>query len=447
MIDQVLSTLEADQGPALERLCEVLRIESVSTDPAFATACRSAAEWTARQLRECGLETAIHDTPGHPVVLGRFDGAGPDAPRVLFYGHYDVQPPDPLDKWISPPFQPTVRDEKLFARGASDDKGQVMTFIEALRAWQRAAGKLPVNVTVLIEGEEECGSENLDAFIENNADALAADIALVSDTAMWDRGRPTITYALRGLLYFDLKLHGPGRDLHSGVYGGTVANPATELALVLGQLFDSDHRVTVDGFYDDVLPLDAAERERWAELPFSDEAWASAIGASDVHGENGYSTLERRWARPSCDVNGLYGGYEGEGAKTVIPAFAGAKVSFRLVARQDPPRIAGAFEAWLHQRTPRGCRWQITSYGAANPVIVPTDSKFVAAAQAAVETGCGRGPLLVRDGATIPVVATFKSVLDLDTLLIGFGLNDDNLHAPNEKFDLENFRMGCRTHA
>jgi succinyl-diaminopimelate desuccinylase len=264
---------------------------------------------------------------------------------------------------------------------------------------------------------------------------------------MWDKGRPAICYGLRGLLYYDLKLFGPSRDLHSGVYGGAVANPATELMLVLGKLFDADHRVTLPGFYDDVAPVDEAERRRWDELRFDEAAFACSIGLESLHGERGRSTLERRWTRPSCDVNGLYGGYMGEGAKTVIPSFAGAKVSFRLAADQDPGKIDQAFGRWLQERTPPGCRWKIESHGQAKPVRMSTDSPWLAAAQRAVAHAAGQPAVLMREGATIPVISTFKTELGLDTLLVGFGLHDDNLHSPNEKFDLDNFHLGCLTHA
>jgi acetylornithine deacetylase/succinyl-diaminopimelate desuccinylase-like protein len=322
-----------------------------------------------------------------------------------------------------------------------------MCFIEALRAWHKVAGKLPVNVTVLIEGDEECGSTSLEKFVDEHQHLLKADVAVVSDTAMWEKGQPAITYGLRGLLYFDVKLFGPSRDLHSGVYGGTVANPATELVLVLGQLFDRDHRVTIPSFYDDVLPTTPEERAKWHALKFDELKFASSIGMSAVHGEAGRSTLERRWARPTCDVNGLYGGYMGKGAKTVIPSFAGAKVSFRLAPNQDPRKIDAAFRKFITDRTPPGCRWEIEDFGVARPVVVSTDSPYLAAAQKAVEKGCGKPAVLMRDGATIPVVSDFKTKLGIDTLLIGFGLNDDNLHSPNEKFELENFQMGCLTHA
>lgn len=450
MLEQVLGRVEYNQPAALERLSAFLRIPSVSADPTYAAHCREAAEWVAQELRACDMDVDVHVTPapGHPIILAHSGAAGPNAPHVLFYGHYDVQPPDPLELWTTPPFEPTIRDGRLYARGASDDKGQVMCFIEALRAWKEAGQKLPVNVTVLIEGEEEHSSTSLYPFLEQQRATLSkADIAVVSDTSMWNAGQPAITYGLRGLVYFDVQLHGPGRDLHSGVYGGTIANPATELMLILGQLFDRNHRVTLPGFYDQVPEPDASEKAAWAKLGFDELAYARSIGLEAVHGEAGYSTLERRWARPSCDINGLYGGYMGKGSKTVIPSFAGAKVSFRVAPYQDPEQIASGFRAFLEERTPPGCRWVIEYFGGSPAVMVPTDSPWLRQAARAVAIGCGKEPVLVREGATIPVVASFKNDLDLNTLLIGFGLNDDNLHSPNEKFELANFRMGCLTHA
>lgn len=450
MLEKVLDQIRHAQEPAVERLCDFLRIPSVSTDPAYAKHCLEATDWVVEQLRACGGEVAVHQTARHPLVIAHFEGANPDAPRVLFYGHYDVQPPDPLEKWTTPPFEPTIRDGKLYARGSSDDKGQVMCFIEALRAWREVAGQPPVPVTVFIEGEEECGSVSLEPFINEHRAEFDADVAVVSDTAMWGRDQPAITYGLRGLLYFDVKLHGPGRDLHSGIYGGSVANPCTELTRVLAKMFDDNHAVTIESFYDDVAPLTEEERRRWAALNFSDDAWAQSIGldgAEDLVGEAGYSTLERRWARPAADVCGLYGGYMGEGAKTVIPSFAGAKVSFRLAANQDPDRISDLFRSFLEANTPQGCRWEIAEFGRAKPIVIPPDSPWIVAAQQAVKTSTGREAVLNREGATIPVIASFKQVLDIDTLMIGFGLHDDNLHSPNEKFELDNFRIGCLTHA
>lgn len=450
-----LEYLERDSANAIDRLTELLAIPSVSTDHAYKAEIVRGAEWIAEQLREVGLDVEIHDTGGHPAVIGKSfaeDVLNPTAPRVMFYGHYDVQPPDPLEKWDTPPFEPTIKDGAIVARGASDDKGQVMCFIEALRAWRKGTseGNFPGPITVLIEGEEECGSVHLQPFIEKHKELLACDIVLISDTTMWDSAEgsiPAITYGLRGLLYFDIQLHGPSRDLHSGVYGGTLANPCTILTRVLGKLFDDKHRVVIPGYYDDVIPTTETEMREWSALNFDQSEFLGNIGVYQAYGEDGYSTLERRWSRPACDINGIYGGYMKEGAKTVIPTFAGAKVSFRLAANQDPKKIADAFTRWLHHQPTHGLRWQITQHGSAAPVAVSTDSPFIAAAKRAIMTASGREPVLVREGATIPVVADFKRILGVDSLLIGFGRNDDRIHSPNEKFDLANFALGCRTHA
>jgi acetylornithine deacetylase/succinyl-diaminopimelate desuccinylase-like protein len=454
MIDAVLKQLDTNRDQRIERLCEYLRIESIGTDSAYDAQTRTAADWTAEQLRTAGLTVEVHDTPRNPIVLAQSTNTPDGAPHVLFYGHYDVQPPDPVDKWTTPPFEPTLRDTPdgapaIYARGSSDDKGQVMCFIEAVRAWHKVHGDspLPIHLIVLIEGEEESGSTNLEAFVESHRDELSADIAVVSDSSMWDNGTPAITYALRGLLYFDIKLIGPGRDLHSGVYGGTIANPANELVKVLGKLLDDNHHVTIPSFYDDVDTPGDDELQQWRALGFDDQKWAASVGASAVHGEHGFDTLQRRWSRPSCDINGLYGGYMGEGAKTVIASYVGAKVSFRLAPRQSAARIAQLFEQWLHDHTPTGCRWEIQEWGRAEPVIVSTDSPYLDAARRAMTIGCDAEPVLVREGATIPVIGTFKQSLGIDTLLMGFGKNDDAIHSPNEKFELACFDMGCRSHA
>ncbi len=471
MLASVLETLSRDSASAVARLRDLLSIPSVSTDPAFKKDVARGADWVAAQLREIGLDVTVHATAGHPVVVAKTrdgDVANPRAPRILFYGHYDVQPADPLEKWESPPFQPVVKDGAIVARGASDDKGQVMCFIEALRAWRAAGpgapkGKFPGPVTLLIEGEEECGSVNLQPFIRQHRDELKCDVVVISDTAMWERpvakaqagdgGNrametiPAITYALRGLLYFDIQLHGPSRDLHSGVYGGTLANPCTILTRIVGRLFDDNHRVVIPGYYDDVATPTAADKREWEQLGFDEKSFLGSIGVNEPYGEAGYSTLERRWTRPACDVNGIYGGYMGAGAKTVIGTFAGAKVSFRLAAHQDPKKIADAFVKWLHAQPTHGLRWKIEQHGAAAPVAVATDSPFIAAAKRALKQAAGRDAVLIREGATIPVVADFKEILGVDSLLIGFGRGDDRIHSPNEKFDLNCFELGCRSHA
>ena len=456
MNDRVLQTCDALNADAERRLSELLAIPSVSTDPAYAPDIRRACAWVRDALSACGLDARIVEGDGHPVVIATTPDdavANPDAQPVLFYGHYDVQPPDPEDQWTTPAFAPTVRDSvdgpAVFARGACDDKGQVMCFIEALRAYREAGVKPPGPVKVLIEGEEECGSVGLAPLLEQHRGELAARVCLVSDTSMWDSPRgpvPAICYGLRGLLYFDLQLHGPARDLHSGVYGGTLANPATELVRVLGRLLDDRHRVAVPGFYDDVADAGDDEKARWDKLGFDERAYLESVGMSEPFGEADRGTLERRWTRPSCDVNGLYGGYMGEGGKTVIPTFAGVKVSFRLAAEQDPVKVAEAFEAWLGSHDVGGLEWKITRHGHAHPVAVPTDSPEVAAVSRAVEAVTGGEPALVREGATIPVVADFKRVLGLDTILLGFGLNSDHIHSPDEHFALRRFHLGRRTY-
>jgi acetylornithine deacetylase/succinyl-diaminopimelate desuccinylase-like protein len=450
MLDAVLKHLAAHTDAALGRLQELLAIPSISTDPTYAEHLQRGADWVVHALREAGLEADIVATAGHPIVLGRTRQARPGR-HVLFYGHYDVQPPDPLEAWTSPPFEPTVRDGNLYARGASDDKGPVCCFIEALRAWQAVDGGPPVNVTVLIEGEEEIGSVNTSRYVAEHHRQLVADpadtVALISDTTMWNRETIAITYGLRGALFFDVQLHGPKRDLHSGLYGGILANPANRLTAVLGRLFDDQNRVTIPGFYDDVLPLDATDRARWAELGFDDRKYLADVGVEQPCGEAGYDTLERKWVRPACDINGLYGGYGGEGAKTIIPAFAGAKVSFRLAPNQDPQKIAAAFCKWLESNEVGGCRWQITDLGHAYPVVVPTDSPQLAATSRAIEHITGQAPVLVREGATIPIVADFKKALGIDSLLVGFGLESDCIHSPNERFALDRFQLGSRVHA
>ena len=451
MLDPVLEYLKNDNAQAVGRMIELLKIPSVSTDPAFAEHVKTGAGWVAQTLESLGLNAQIRSTAGHPVVVAKAspqDVLNPTAPRVLFYGHYDVQPPDPLDGWTTPAFEPNIRDNAVHARGACDDKGQICTFFEALRAWKNVHGKFPVPITVMIEGEEEMGSKHLPAFIQENKDELACDVVLISDTTMWDKQTIAITYALRGLLYFDIKLHNSNRDLHSGMYGGTLANPATIITKVLGQLFDENNQVTIPGFYDDVIDISNEERAEWETLHFDEmKHCLTPIGVNEPFGEKNFTTLERKWARPACDINGIYGGYMGEGAKTVIPSFAGAKVSFRIAANQDPEKIATQFESWLRSFEAGGCRWEITNLGGCPPVMTDRKSPFVAAAVKACEVTSGRPPVLVREGATIPVVADFQKTLGAESLLIGFGLTNDRIHAPNEKFDLDCFALGCQTHA
>ncbi len=462
--DQVLAWLDRHEAAAIGRLCDWLRIPSISTDPKFAGDCRKAALWAADRLREAGLraelrETGTRDKPGHPVVMGFSDpGPGYTGPRVLFYGHYDVQPVDPVDLWESPPFEPVIREasgevgRRIVARGAVDDKGQVMTFLEAARAWKETTGEVTGGVafTVLLEGEEESGSVNLAKFVRDHKQELSrCAVCLISDTGMLGRDRPAITYGVRGLAYTEVILHGPDQDLHSGLWGGRCPNPATELVKTLSQLWDSKRRVTIPGFYDTVRDIAPAERAAWRALGVNPAEGLSKIGLppqADV-GEEGYTSVEREWARPTAEINGMTAGYTGPGAKTVIGAKASAKVSFRLVADQDPETITRAFFDWLRARTPAGCRWELIDHHGGFPATVRTDSPVLAAAARAMERAAGRKPDLIKTGGSIPVAGMLKGELGLETVFMGFGLEDDRIHSPNEKFELACFRLGTRSHA
>lgn len=438
-LEENASQFEAD-------LCELLRIPSVSADSRHRSDVRRAADWVAGQFRSLGLKTEICETPGHPIVYAELLAA-PGAPTALVYGHYDVQPPDPLDEWLSPPFEPTVRDGNLFARGATDDKGQMLTHVKSAQAWLKGEGKLPVNVKFLIEGEEEVGSEHLEQFIEQHRQRLACDVIVISDTSQFAPGQPAITYGLKGIAYFELRLTGPSQDLHSGTFGGSVTNPANTLAKLLAALVNEQGQVQIPGFYDDVTPLSPQEREQFASLGFSDQEFMEQLGVDGVTGEVGYTTLERRWARPTYDVNGLWSGYQGEGSKTVLPARAGAKFSFRLVPNQDPRKIHVALEKMLRGLCPPGIKLELIPFHGAPGVVVPLDSPYMAAAAKAIEHGFGTRPVFIREGGSIPVVSTFRQKLGADTLLLGWGQNDDNTHSPNEKFCLADFHRGIKASA
>jgi acetylornithine deacetylase/succinyl-diaminopimelate desuccinylase-like protein len=457
-VDQVLEQVKKNEPQSIQRWMDWLRIPSISTDPKYAKDTRRAAEWASAQLRECGFRTEIRETqngdrPGHPVVMAWSDGAKEyTGPHVLFYGHYDVQPADPLELWESPPFEPVLKSDRVVARGAVDDKGQVMTFLEAMRAWKEASGRTAggVKMTVLLEGEEETGSISLPAFVKKHKQELkGCEICLISDTGMIAKDKPAITYGVRGLAYTEITLHASNQDLHSGLWGGRCPNPNTELAKVLAQLWDKDRKVTIPGFYDDVRPLAQSERDAWKRLPFSAAEALKKIGLppeADV-GESGYSALEREWARPTAEINGIWGGYTGPGAKTVIPAKASAKVSFRLVADQDPEKITKLFFKWLEERTPPGCRWELTDHHGGWGATVPTDSPLLKAAARALEKAAGTPAALIKSGGSIPVAGLLKAELGLETIFMGFGLDDDRVHSPNEKFELDCFRLGTRAHA
>jgi acetylornithine deacetylase/succinyl-diaminopimelate desuccinylase-like protein len=449
MLDDVLKTLDANRDQTLAGLMEFLRIPSVSTKATHAGDLVACADWLSKQLNAIGLTSQVQPTAGHPIVLAKNEHR-PGRPTVLFYGHYDVQPPEPLDKWVTPPFEPAVRDNAIYARGAADDKGQVWAHVAALAAWQQHGG-LPVNLIALIEGEEEIGSDHLEAFVAANAKSLAANIVLISDTNQFAPGLPAITCGLRGLVYYEVTITAADHDLHSGLFGGAVPNPANILCELLASLHDRDGRVTLPGFYDSVRPLSDAERQAWKKLPFDEAKYFASLKLPGGTGEAGYSTLERRWARPTCDINGLTSGYQGPGAKTIIPSTASAKISMRLVPDQDEKKIAAAFEATLRDRCQESSKGTVkiefTNHGLAGPVLLPPDSNAIRLASKAVETGFGTPPVIMRDGGSVPIVGLFKRLLAIDSLLVGFGLPDDRVHSPNEKFELDSLHNGARTAA
>ena len=441
-LNNVVDYINVHRDRYVDELKQYLAIPSVSALPEHSADVRRAAEWTADALRTAGMDNVrLIDTPGNPVVYGDWLNA-PGKPTILFYGHYDVQPVDPVNLWTSPPFEATVRDGEIYARGAADDKGQVFMHIKAIEAHLKQGGGLPVNIKFFIEGEEEVGSVHLDDFVRDHKDDLKADVVVISDTTMFDRGVPSICYSLRGLAYFQIDVRGSKSDLHSGVFGGAVANPAIVLAQILAQMKDRGGRIKIPGFYDDVRPLSDEERAEWKKLPFNETRYRKDLGAPKLFGESGYTTLERVWARPTLDVNGLYSGFTGEGAKTVLPATAMAKVSMRLVPNQDPQKIGDLFEDYVRKIAPKTVEVKVTRMHGGRPWMTEFDNKFVRAAGRAIEQGFGKSPVFVREGGSIPVVATFERELRIPTVLFGVGLPDENAHAPDEKLDLGNFHNG-----
>ncbi|MFE1599604.1 M20/M25/M40 family metallo-hydrolase [Methylobacterium sp. ID0610] len=449
-LDPILADIDRDLDTSLERLFAFLRIRSISTDPAYAAECRQAAEWLRGDLAAMGFEASLRETGGHPVVLAH--APKPGAPHVLFYGHYDVQPVDPENLWDAPPFEPrliTLPDGRraISARGACDDKGQVMTFIEACRAWKAIHGELPVGVTLLIEGAEEDGSKHLPEWVAANRAELKADIALVCDTGMWDSATPAITTSLRGLAYFEVFVTCADRDLHSGLFGGAAANPIHVLSRIIADLHDDQGRVTLPGFYDAVREPPAAVLERWRALNLTPENFLGPIGLARSAGERDRMLIEQVQSRPTCDANGIVGGYTGEGTKTVIASRASAKISFRLVEDQDPDAVARSFDAFVRARVPADCKVEIVTHKGSRALGLPFDMPALGAARAALEAEWGVAPVTIGSGGSIPIVGDFKRVLGLDTLLIGFGLDDDRVHSPNEKYDLTSFHKGTRSWA
>ena len=441
-MNNVIDFINVNRERYLEELKALLAIPSISALPEHAGDVRRCAEWCGDEMRRVGLQNVqLFETPGNPIVYGDWLGAE-GAPTILFYGHYDVQPVDPLDLWLSPPFEATVRDGEIFARGSADDKGQVFMHLKAIEAHIKQNGRLPVNIKLILEGEEEVGSVNLDNFVKGNKELLKADVVVISDSAMFARGVPSICYGLRGLVYFQIDVRGSSTDLHSGVFGGALANPAFVLAQMLSGMKERNGTVKIPGFYDDVVPLTDEERQAWATLPFNEKQYRKTFGIPKVHGEPGYTTLERTWARPTFEVNGLLSGFTGEGAKTVLPAVSMAKVSMRLVPNQDPDKIAQLFEDYVQKIAPKTVEVKVTRMHGGKPWMASFDNKFIQAAGRAIEQGFGRAPVFTREGGSIPVVATFQEELGLPSVLFGVGLPDENAHAPNEKLDCGNFHNG-----
>jgi acetylornithine deacetylase/succinyl-diaminopimelate desuccinylase-like protein len=449
-LDAVLAKIDSNLDAALQRLFAFLKIESISTDPAYAGECRRAAEWLVGELQQIGFSASLHPTQGHPMVVAKARAARAGAPHVLFYGHYDVQPPDPRELWQTPPFEPRISEaptgKQIVARGVADDKGQLMTFVEASRAFLEA-GELPCNVTILFEGEEESGSHSLPAFLRENRQDLMADLVLVCDTGMWDRQTPAITTMLRGLALEEVVIRAADRDLHSGMYGGAAINPIRVLARIIADLHDAEGRITLPGFYDGVTELPPSIAAQWRNLPTEGHDLLGDVGLSVPAGEKGRSVLEMIWSRPTCDVNGIIGGYTGTGSKTVLPAQASAKFSFRLVGSQDPVKIAAQFRDFVRARLPADCEAEFISHGGSGALQLPFESQALTRAAAALEQEWGRKAVLCGCGGSIPIVGEFKRDLGMDSLMIGFGLEDDRIHSPNEKYELSSFHKGARSWA
>ncbi|MFZ2103131.1 MAG: M20/M25/M40 family metallo-hydrolase [Oricola sp.] len=448
----VLNRIDENLADSLMRVFELVRIPSISTDPAYASRCREAAEWLVDELKLIGFDASVRDTPGHPMVVAHHDGATPDAPHVLFYGHYDVQPVDPIELWDTDPFTPSVKDgpdgaKVITGRGTADDKGQLMTFVEACRAFKEVHGDLPCRVTILFEGEEESGSHSLKPFLEANAGELKADFALVCDTGMWNPETPAISTGLRGLVGEEVFVQAADRDLHSGYFGGAAANPIHILAKILADLHDEDGAVTVPNFYEGVEETPTQILQQWEGLGRTAESFLGEIGLSIPSGEKGRSVLELTWARPTAEVNGIIGGYTGEGFKTVIPAKASAKVSFRLVGKQDPDAIRRNFRDFVKARIPADCSVAFEEHGGSPGIQLAYDSPMIRKAREALSDEWPNPALLIGMGGSIPVVGDFQTILGMESVLVGFGLADDRIHSPNEKYALKSFHKGQRSWA
>jgi acetylornithine deacetylase/succinyl-diaminopimelate desuccinylase-like protein len=447
----VLDRLDRDLDRSLERLFDLLRIKSISTDPAYAAECRRAAEWLVADLKTIGFNASVRDTPGHPMVVAHHDGPSVNPPHFLFYGHYDVQPVDPLELWSDDPFEPAVKEREgvtvITGRGSSDDKGQLMLFVEACRAWKAEHGSLPCRITLLFEGEEESGSPSLKPFLNANAEELKADFALVCDTGMWDRETPAICVGLRGLVGEEIRIKAADRDLHSGEFGGAAANPVRILARILADIHDDTGRVTIPGFYDGVEETPSQILNSWQSLDVTAESFLGPVDLSVPSGEKGRSVLELVWARPTAEFNGVIGGYTGRGFKTVIAAEASAKVSFRLVHKQNPDNIRAAFREFVQARIPADCSVEFEKHGGSPAIQLGYDSPFLTKAKGALSEEWPKPAVMIAGGGSIPVVGDFQHILGMESLLVGFGLSDDRIHSPNEKYDFQSFHKGQRSWA
>lgn len=438
--------LKKTEKKRLAELFKFLQFPSVSAKSEHKKDMVACAGWLKDHLKQIGFKARTYPTKGHPLVFAEYK-VDKRLPTILYYGHYDVQPPEPLDLWKTPPFKPQIRGGRIYARGANDNKGQVFTHIKGLESVIKTTGTLPVNVKLMIEGEEEVHSANLPPFIRKNRKLLKADIAVVSDTSQFGVNMPAVTFGLRGIAMVEVYVYGPDRDLHSGTFGGAIANPVNVLCSMVGQLHDKNGRITIPGFYKDARPVSKFEKKQFARLPYKAKDYMKALGVPALQGEKGYSTYERTGSRPTCDVNGITGGYQGEGAKTIIPSYASCKITMRLVPNQDPKDICNKIEKYLHKIAPKSVKVKVVKHGGAKGVVVPTEGPWLEAAAEAIKTGFGKAPVFIKEGGSIPIVVDFKELLGLDTLLLGFGQNDDHIHSPNERFRIADFERGCKTAA